>query len=89
MDSSVICIMKNDALTTDEIKYLQQLGERLKTLRKAKGFTNYEYFAYEIGISRAQYGKYEAGGNIKHTTLLKILKGLDISLKDFFSEGFD
>lgn len=81
--------MKNDALTTDEIRYLQQLGDRLKALRKEKGYSNYEYFAYEIGISRAQYGKYESGGNIKHTTLLKILKGLDISLKDFFAEGFD
>lgn len=82
--------MKTDILTQEEeAKYLLQLGNRLKELRKAKGFTNYEYFAYEIGISRAQYGKYESGGNIKYTTLLKILKGLDISLKDFFAEGFD
>lgn len=82
--------MKSELFTKEqEAKYLLQLGERLKTLRKSKGFTNYEYFSYEIGISRAQYGKYEAGANIKFSTLLKILKGLNISLNDFFAEGFD
>ena len=68
---------------------LDNLGSRLRHLRKQKGYTNYNYFAYEIGISRSQYGKYENGGNIKFSTLLKILSKLDISLKDFFSEGFD
>jgi len=66
-----------------------KLGERLKYFRKLKGFTNYERFAYEINISRTQYGKYEAGGNIKFSTLIKILDHLNISLKDFFAEGFD
>ena len=66
-----------------------QLGNRLKYFRKLKGYSNYERFAYEINISRTQYGKYEAGGNIKFSTLLKILKQLEVPLKEFFKEGFD
>lgn len=77
---------KNQADTKD---YLKALGKRLKDLRIKKGYTNYEYFAYENNIGRAQYGKYETGGNIQFNTLVKILKALDVSLKDFFSEGFD
>lgn len=70
-------------------EYLKLLGKRLKELRVKKGYTNYENFAFEHGIGRAQYGKYETGGNIQFNTLVKILKALDISVKDFFSEGFE
>lgn len=69
--------------------YLIKLGKRLKELRIKKGYTNYEYFAFENDIGRAQYGKYETGGNIQFDTLIRIIKALDISVKDFFSEGFD
>jgi transcriptional regulator with XRE-family HTH domain len=68
---------------------LPLLGERLKYFRKLKGYTNYEHFAYDLGISRSQYGKYEKGGNIKFSTLCKILEFLDVSLKDFFENGFN
>lgn len=77
-------------LSDRELKaHLKKLGKRLKELRIEKGFSNYEHFAYEIDISRTQYGKYEAGGNIQFDTLLKILKFHKITLKEFFSEGFD
>ena len=68
---------------------LIKLGKRLKDLRKSKGFTNYEQFAYTHNISRAQYGRYEKGGNISLKTLLKIIQIHNISVKDFFNEGFD
>lgn len=68
---------------------LGKFGERLRFFRKLKGFSNYEHFAYEVDISRSQYGKYENGGNIKLSTLIKILNFLGVSLKEFFSEGFD
>jgi len=67
---------------------LDQLGTRLKYYRKLKGYTNYEHLAYDLGISRSQYGKYENGGNIKFTTLCKILQHLEISLYEFFKDGF-
>ena len=64
--------------TTKESKdidvYFKKLGNRLKQLRIKKGYTNYEYFAYEHNIGRAQYGKYETGSNIQFDTLLKLIK---------------
>lgn len=68
---------------------LQKLAERIKELRAEKGYTSYEYFAYDHNIPRAQYGRYEKGEDLKFSSLLKVLKGLDISLKDFFGEGFE
>lgn len=76
-------------MNESEEKNLQLLGERLRYFRKQKGYSNYEHLAYDVGISRSQYGKYEKGGNIKFTTLCLILKHLDVSLTDFFSEGFE
>jgi transcriptional regulator with XRE-family HTH domain len=67
---------------------LNQLGARLRYFRKLKGYSNYEHLAYDMGISRSQYGKYEKGGNIKFSTLCKILSHLNISLEDFFDDGF-
>lgn len=72
----------------DEKKSLKKVGDKLKYYRKKAGYTNYEYFAYEHGFSRPQYGKYEAGANIQLNTLMKILKALDITLEEFF-KGFD
>lgn len=79
----------NDHINKEETKLLSKLATRIKTLRIQKGFTNYEHFANESGISRTQYGKYEVGENLKLLTLAKILKTMDISLKEFFSEGFE
>ena len=67
---------------------LKNFGDRLRILRKAKGYTNHENFAFENNINRVQYGRYEKGGNIKLATLIRVLKGLDISLKDFFRRRF-
>ena len=69
--------------------YLKKLGKRLKFLRKKKGYTNYEQFAYTFEIGRAQYGRYENGANISFKTLLNIINIHDISIPDFFAEGFD
>ena len=65
------------------------VGERLKELRKAKGFSNYEQFAYTFNINRVQYGRYEKGSNISLKTLLRILKFHNITLNEFFDDSFD
>ena len=72
----------------EEIR-LKELGKRLKYFRKKAGYTNYNELASEIGISRSRYGSYENGGNIKFSTLVKILSHFKITLGDFFKEGFD
>lgn len=68
---------------------LECLGERLKQIRKGKGYSNYEHFAFRHDINRSQYGRYEKGGDLRFSSLLRVLEALDISLKDFFAEGFD
>jgi transcriptional regulator with XRE-family HTH domain len=73
----------------DSSVYLKKLGNRLKQIRIKKGYSNYEYFAFDNNIGRAQYGKYETGGNIRFDTLVKIIKIHGMTIKEFFSEGFD
>ena len=68
---------------------LKKMGNRLKQLRIEKGYTNYEYFAFEHNIGRAQYGSYENGRNIQFDTLVKLIKLHKMTIKEFFSEGFD
>ena len=63
---------------------LHQIGERMKELRIAKGYTNYENFAFENNIPRAQYGRYEKGANMTMASFLKALKGLEVSPEEFF-----
>lgn len=68
---------------------LQNLGNRLKEIRKEKGYSNYEQFAFDNELPRAQYGRYEKGQDLRFSSLLKVLKALDISVDEFFKEGFD
>jgi len=69
-------------------KQLENLGKRIKSLRKEQE-SNYEQFAYKHEINRVQYGRYENGGDMKFSSLMRVLQALDISPKEFFSEGFD
>ena len=72
---------------TDKV-FIQKLSKRIKQLRIDKGYSSYEYFAYDHNISRPQYGKYEAGANIQLNTLIKILKAMNVTLEEFF-KGID
>jgi len=67
---------------------LKKLGEWIKALRIAKGYTSHEIFAYEHKINRTQYGRYERGEDLRYSSLMKILHALDISVQEFFAEGF-
>jgi transcriptional regulator with XRE-family HTH domain len=67
---------------------IKMLGDRIKQLRIAKGYPNYEKFAYDHDIARAQFGRYEKGEDLRFSSLLKIVKAFDMSLAEFFSEGF-
>ena len=82
--------MRNKDEQFEEFKQeqLQKLANRIKDLRIKNGYTSYEYFAYDHNIPMAQYGRYEKGEDLKFSSLLKVLNGLGISLKEFFEEGF-
>lgn len=68
---------------------LQRLGERIKDLRKNKmGYSSAEIFAYEHGFGRTQYARYENGEDLRFSTLVKVIAIFEMSLEEFFSEGF-
>ena len=77
---------KSPELNTEE--ELQKLGERIKSLRIKKGYSSYEYFAYDHGISRAQFGRYEQGQDLRYSSLVRIVNAFGMTLPEFFSEGF-
>jgi transcriptional regulator with XRE-family HTH domain len=68
---------------------LKKLGIRLRQVRKANGNMNYEKFAYEHDLNRSQVWRYENGEDMTVTSLVRMLNALDISLAEFFSEGFE
>lgn len=80
---------KDEQFESFKQEQIQKLAERIKELRIKKGYTSYEYFAYDNNIPRAQYGRYEKGEDLKFSSLLKVIKGLDMSIKEFFEEGFE
>lgn len=71
----------------DTKEELKKIGERLRKIRKEKGYSSPDKFAYEHDINRSQYGKYEAGSeDFRMSSLLKVLNKLGVSLEEFFSE---
>lgn len=80
---------RKNPLDKETQQLLANLGNKLQELRKKMGYKNYEKFAYEHDLPRAQYGRYEKGQDLRISSLHKVLKALKISLKDFFSEGLE
>jgi len=70
-------------------KEVELLAKRIRELRIKQGFSNYEYFAYEKEIPRAQYGRYEKGEDLRYSSLIKIIKAFGMTPKEFFSKGFE
>lgn len=72
-----------------DIQYLdkKRLGNHLQHLRKKAGYSNYETFAYDKGIPRAQYGRYETGASdIRFTSLMKIIRAFEMTPEEFFKD---
>ncbi|SCY27612.1 helix-turn-helix domain-containing protein [Flavobacterium caeni] len=67
---------------------LNAIAERLKQLRKEKGYSNYEHIAFDLGMSRSAYWRLETGANFELKTLIKICTVLGVSLEEFF-KGID
>jgi transcriptional regulator with XRE-family HTH domain len=73
-----------------QLTFTQKIGARMVQLRKKAGYKNHEAFAYEKGLSRSQYGRYEAGKvAIQADSLEKVIIALGVTVSEFFSEGFD
>ena len=80
--------MKKEKFTETDKEIMEKIGKRMKELRIKANYKSSELFAYEQGISRAQYGRYESGTNITVVSLTKILTALNVTFEEFF-QGFD
>jgi transcriptional regulator with XRE-family HTH domain len=69
--------------------FQEAIGRRIRGLRKDAGYTSHEQFALEFDFARAQYLTYEHGRDMRITTLLRICQAFNMSLEEFFSEGFE
>ena len=69
---------------------IKKIGLRLKQIRKAKGFSNSDDYAYKYQFNRSQYGKYEAGSeDLRMSSLINILHIIDVKLSEFFNDEYD
>lgn len=75
--------MKNSR-KKENLQELDAIALRLKELRKAKGYSNYEHIAFALEMSRSAYWRLETGANFELKTLIKICRLLDVSLEEFF-----
>jgi transcriptional regulator with XRE-family HTH domain len=67
-----------------------KMSLRFKHLRKQKGYSSHETFAYDYGLDRAQYGKIEAGAsNMTLKVFIKHLNAIGISFREFFNEEYE
>ncbi len=64
-------------------------GRRLRTMRLRAGYPTQELFAQAVGIPRAQYGRYENGTNLTMRSLYRIVAFHQVTLAEFFAEGFE
>ena len=73
--------MKEEALSNT----LARIGAKLTYLRKKKGYSSHEDFAYDFELPRVQYWRIEKGkANITVKSLIKILSIHKVSPRDFF-----
>lgn len=71
-------------------KLLIEIGKRMKELRILEGFNSHENFAFEKGINRSQYGKYEKGrSDLQISTLIKIILSYKNMTVSKFFEGME
>ncbi len=82
--SKIEIVSKEEELTNLDEQIIKNIGLKLKELRKAAGFKNYENFAFENDLNRVQYGRMETGINFTIKSLLKILAVHKMSLEEFF-----
>jgi transcriptional regulator with XRE-family HTH domain len=64
---------------------LQDIGQKLTQLRKEKGYSSHENFAFDYNLPRVQYWRMEKGrANLTIKTLRKLLIIHQLTVEDFF-----
>lgn len=68
----------------------KNLGNRFRELRRQAGYSSADTFAFEKGIDRTQWARYERGEvDLQFSSLLKACAALGITPAEFFSKGFE
>jgi transcriptional regulator with XRE-family HTH domain len=80
--------VKKGFVPVDEEKVRSIFGKRLKELRKKKGYKGQMGFAFEKGLNVRRYSAWETGADIKLSNIVRLCNALEISVEEFFSEGF-
>jgi transcriptional regulator with XRE-family HTH domain len=64
---------------------LLTIGDKLTELRKQKGYSSHETFAFDYDLPRVQYWRLEKGkSNFTIKTLMKILAIHNLTVSEFF-----
>lgn len=64
---------------------LERIGSKLTDLRKQKGYTSHEDFAYDYDLPRVQYWRIEKGkANVTIRSLYRILSIHKLTVEEFF-----
>jgi len=76
--------LKSDKFENDPI--LKMIGDKVRTIRKSNpDYANYEVFAYLNKINKVTLANIEKGLNYNISSLLKVLKALNVTVEDFFN----
>lgn len=79
-------IRKVRTISDEDRIVIKAIAEKVKRLRIEQGYS-YEGFAQKAGIHRITYYKFETGNqNFTASVFLKTIRGLGISIADFFSD---
>ena len=66
---------------------LEEIGKKLRDLRKTKGYSGADSFAYDHDLPRVHYWRMEKGkANITIKSLQRILAIHDMTVEEFFRE---
>ena len=66
---------------------LERIGSRLTDLRKQKGYSSHEDFAYDFDLPRVQYWRIEKGkANVTIRSLYRILSIHKLTVEEFFCQ---
>lgn len=78
----------NKPLQPDEYEKekFKRIGERLRTLRKERGYSGYDTFALQNNLQRTTYLKMEQGKGFQMATLIKVLRIYDMTFEEFFKD---
>ena len=77
---------KERIISTEDKHTIKAIADKVKRLRIEQGFS-YEGFAAKNNIHRITYYKFETGEqNFTASVLIKIIRGLGMSLSEFFQD---